>query len=72
MVGFQWVYANGCTWIPLDDQAQSRVEHLWMIGASTGAIYSATFLSVVDINFYEMTLTFNHDILYTIARIECN
>ncbi|GAA5809584.1 hypothetical protein MFLAVUS_002995 [Mucor flavus] len=65
----QWVYANGCNWISLDERAQDQIERLWVTGANTGTVYSVTFSSNVSIDFLQMILKFNDDLIYTIARL---
>lgn len=69
MERIQWVYANGCNWINLDERAQDQIEQLWVSGAVTGTVYSVTFSSNVSIDFSQMILKFNDDLIYTIARL---
>ncbi|GAA5796518.1 hypothetical protein HPULCUR_001890 [Helicostylum pulchrum] len=62
MERIQWVYAN-------DERAQDQIERLWVTGANTGTVYSVTFSSNVSIDFLQMILKFNDDLIYTIARL---
>jgi hypothetical protein len=65
-MAFQWVYANGSCWVPLDMAAQSDIEELWSRNAANW-INSTTFPSAVYVNISEMILIHNID-AYTIAR----
>jgi hypothetical protein len=66
-MAFQWVYANGSFWVPLDMAAQSDIEALWFRNVSNW-IYSTTFQSPVYIDISQMILLHNN-YPYTIARI---
>lgn len=68
MTSVQWVYANGSNWFQLDPKAQVQIENLWSTNATTGIVYSQTFLANVNVSFSEMALVFD-GFEYTIARL---
>lgn len=68
MANIQWVYANGGSWLQLDQRTQVQSENLWAVNAATGVVYSQTFLADVYVNFLKMVL-FSNGYEYTIARL---
>jgi hypothetical protein len=64
----QWVYANGCNWVTLDDVTQYHIETLWNQNGSNW-IQSKSFHCPVYVDIGQMVLVCN-DQAYTIARVE--
>lgn len=63
-----WVYSNGCSWVPLDNQAQASIEALWLTNSwKATSVYSTTFRAFVSIDFFRMSLKYG-EYEYTIAR----
>jgi hypothetical protein len=65
-MAFQWVYANGSYWVPLDIRAQRNIEALWSRNAANW-IYTTIFPSPVYVDISQMVLI-HGDFSYAIAR----
>ncbi|KAI8886860.1 hypothetical protein K501DRAFT_176797 [Backusella circina FSU 941] len=66
MTSAQWVYANGSSWIVLDNLAQNYIEGLWSRNSSNW-IQSNSFRKPVYVDTAQMCLIID-GIAYTIAR----
>lgn len=62
----QWVYANGSSWVALDETTGQQIETLWSRHAA-GWIQSSMFKDLIYVDTVEMIL-FTESFSFTIAR----
>lgn len=63
----QWVYANGSSWVALDEATGQRIETLWSRHAASW-IQSSMFKDLIYVDTVDMVL-FTEGFSFTIARI---